>query len=206
MRFSQLNSGNKFNNDYYKRVKIFLDIYVTNFWKLSPDPSRHDRPDFVSHISPLFIKHVNKENYIGKFERTLLQRVRKCVRTHTNIYRVGAMVLAQMLRALSTLRGLRGAPEVPPLCRETQSLGQQIVWYSVLRLCIIYTHRRVGQWLPSQMLAEEVESRSYLRTVGLFRNEYRGPFSVIFSWSTVLGLYFYFLNFMHNQRMQLETE
>ena len=30
------------------------------------------------------------------------------------------------LRALSTLRGLRGAPEVPPLCRETQSLGQQI--------------------------------------------------------------------------------
>ena len=28
------------------------------------------------------------------------------------------------LRALSTLRGLRGAPEVPPLCRETQSLGQ----------------------------------------------------------------------------------
>ena len=27
------------------------------------------------------------------------------------------------LRALSTLRGLRGAPEVPPLCRETQSLG-----------------------------------------------------------------------------------
>ena len=30
------------------------------------------------------------------------------------------------LRALSSLRGLRGAPEVPPLCRETQSLGQQM--------------------------------------------------------------------------------
>ena len=30
------------------------------------------------------------------------------------------------LRALSTLRGLRGAPKVPPLCRETQSLGQQM--------------------------------------------------------------------------------
>ena len=28
---------------------------------------------------------------------------------------------------LSTLRGLRGAPEVPPLCRETQSLGQQML-------------------------------------------------------------------------------
>ena len=31
------------------------------------------------------------------------------------------------LRALSTLRGLRGAPEGPPLCRETQSLGQQML-------------------------------------------------------------------------------
>ena len=31
------------------------------------------------------------------------------------------------LRALSTLRGLRGAPAVPPLGRETQSLGQQML-------------------------------------------------------------------------------
>ena len=31
------------------------------------------------------------------------------------------------LRALSALRGLRGAPEVPPLNRETQSLGQQML-------------------------------------------------------------------------------
>ena len=31
------------------------------------------------------------------------------------------------LRTLSTLRGLKGAPEVPPLCRETQSLGQQML-------------------------------------------------------------------------------
>ena len=31
------------------------------------------------------------------------------------------------LRALSSLRGLRGALEVPPLCRETQSLGQQML-------------------------------------------------------------------------------
>ena len=31
------------------------------------------------------------------------------------------------LKALSTLGGLRGAPEVPPLCRETQSLGQQML-------------------------------------------------------------------------------
>ena len=31
------------------------------------------------------------------------------------------------LRALSTLSGLRGAPEVPPLYRQTQSLGQQML-------------------------------------------------------------------------------
>ena len=31
------------------------------------------------------------------------------------------------LRAPSFLGGLRGAPEVPPLCRETQSLGQQML-------------------------------------------------------------------------------
>ena len=31
------------------------------------------------------------------------------------------------LKALSSLRGLRGAPEVPPLSQETQSLGQQIL-------------------------------------------------------------------------------
>jgi len=31
------------------------------------------------------------------------------------------------LRALSSLRGLRGTPEVPPLCRETQSLGQHML-------------------------------------------------------------------------------
>ena len=31
------------------------------------------------------------------------------------------------LRALSSLRGLRGAPAVTPLCRETQSLGQQML-------------------------------------------------------------------------------
>ena len=31
------------------------------------------------------------------------------------------------LRALSSLRGLEGAPAVPPLCGETQSLGQQIL-------------------------------------------------------------------------------
>ena len=38
----------------------------------------------------------------------------------------GKLRVDSALKALSTLRGLRGAPEVPPLCRETQSLGQQM--------------------------------------------------------------------------------
>ena len=100
LRFSQLNSGNKFNTNYIKRVKFFLNIYVEHFWKLPPGPSRHDRPDIVSHISSLFITYVNKENYTGKFETNLLQRIRKCVRIRTSIYRVGAMVSAQMLDTL----------------------------------------------------------------------------------------------------------
>ena len=48
-----------------------------------------------------------------------------------------------VLRALSSLRGIRGAPEVPPLCRETQSLGQQIlnapVGINGLRAIIFFT-------------------------------------------------------------------
>ena len=47
------------------------------------------------------------------FKNSLLPGIQICI----HIY----------LRALSTLRGLRGAPEVPPLCRETQSLGQQML-------------------------------------------------------------------------------
>ena len=45
-------------------------------------------------------------------------------------------------RALSTLRGLRGAPEVPPLCRETQSLGQQMLnaLFSILELSTSALH------------------------------------------------------------------
>ena len=39
------------------------------------------------------------------------------LRTLTNLCR--PVRVDSALRALSSLRGLRGAPEVPPLCRET---------------------------------------------------------------------------------------
>ena len=41
-----------------------------------------------------------------------------------SIFAVRETAPANALRALSTLSGLKGAPEVPPLCRETQSLEQ----------------------------------------------------------------------------------
>ena len=44
--------------------------------------------------------------------------------------------------ALRALSSLRGAPEVPPLCRETQSLGQQM--YGKHNICIYtYTFRKI---------------------------------------------------------------
>ena len=51
--------------------------------------------------------------------------------TDSNIHSVyGEYIIFRVdsaLRALSTLRGLRGAPEVPPICRETQSLEQHML-------------------------------------------------------------------------------
>ena len=49
------------------------------------------------------------------------------VQTFMSLFGLGFVVCVQLLGALSSLRGLRGAPAVPPLCRETQSLGQQML-------------------------------------------------------------------------------
>ena len=53
------------------------------------------------------------------------------------------------LRALSTLRSLRGAPAVPPLCREPQSLGQQMLNATVgtNALNLLCTIVSGGPWL-----------------------------------------------------------
>ena len=55
---------------------------------------------------------------------------RDCVSQHnggTSVAPLKPLRDDSALRALSSLRGLRGAPEVPPLCQETQSLGQQML-------------------------------------------------------------------------------
>ena len=55
-------------------------------------------------------------------KKILLHAKEKCKGTPLKPLRVDSA-----LRALSTLRALRGAPEVPPLCLETQSLGQHML-------------------------------------------------------------------------------
>ena len=62
-----------------------------------------------------------------------------CIRyyTYTVLIPINICSPSFLLRALSSLRGLRGAPEVPPLCRETQSLGQQMLGW-LLMITISY--------------------------------------------------------------------
>ena len=55
---------------------------------------------------------------------------RDCVSRHnggTSGAPLKPLKVDSVLRALSSLRGLRGASEVPLLCPETQSLGQQML-------------------------------------------------------------------------------
>ena len=60
------------------------------------------------------------------------------------------------LRALSSLRGLRGAPEVPPLCRETQSLGQQMLerwaWMALLIAYMMAWQIQIIEWNTKTVL------------------------------------------------------
>ena len=59
------------------------------------------------------------------------------------------------LRALSSLGGLRGAPAVPPLCRETRSLAQQMLNATVG----INGLNRVGK--GKSCVRSEIFSKSY---------------------------------------------
>ena len=58
-----------------------------------------------------------------------------------------------VLRALSSRRGLRGAPEAPPLCRETQSLGQHMLGKNGLK--------KTQRWacLPIRVIASQKYSQ-----------------------------------------------
>ena len=60
-------------------------------------------------------------------------------------------------RALSSLRGLRGGPAVPPLCRETQSLGQQISDSK--------SHIFPNKWVN---YTQEIDSRAFFNFNGIW--------------------------------------
>ena len=54
------------------------------------------------------------------------------------------------LRALSSLRGLRGTPEVPPLCRETSVSRDSKCWNGGQKL-VNYSNRVVSEkWLSAE--------------------------------------------------------
>jgi len=67
------------------------------------------------------------------------------------------------MRALSTLRGLRGAPEAPPLCRETQSLRQQMLELSCENAMVGTNGLRELPLQPRETLV----SRTAIRLIGV---------------------------------------
>ena len=96
------------------------------------------------------------------------------------------------LRVLSSLRGLRGAPAVPPLCRETQSLGQQMLNATAVFLL-------TEQCLPASNIVGFVSSWKELEatlsaTEKLFR--------YVANW-TLPNLSFSFIYFFHHLRTLL---
>ena len=69
----------------------------------------------------------SQDNFVPKSSSKLTHQCRAVRSTFAVRAPLKPLRVDSVLRALSTLRGLRGAPEVPPLCRETQSLGQQML-------------------------------------------------------------------------------
>ena len=62
--------------------------------------------------------------------------------------------------SLSTLRGLRGAPEVPPLCRETQSLGQHMLEFGAVPSAV---EKVIVVWLvEARLCADKTWSDTFL--------------------------------------------
>ena len=83
--------------------------------------------DFNQFLSRNLMKAINlSKSLVYKDSWSTICCPRDCVSRTANAP-LKPLGVDSALRALSTLRGLRGAPEVPPLCRETQSLGKQML-------------------------------------------------------------------------------
>ena len=88
---------------------------------------------------------------------------RDCVSRHngsTSGAPLKSLRVDSALRALSSLRGWRGAPEVPPLCRKTQSLGQHMLNATVGINGLQHTLCTQGNF--SEVLLNPPEIRLYL--------------------------------------------
>ena len=84
------------------------------------------------------------------------------------------------LRALSSLGGLRGAPVIPPLCRETQSLGQQMLNATVDTNGLINSNVYGRITLPSSFHSFATEIATNI-TKWILLNSYL-PYEVLKKW------------------------
>ena len=75
------------------------------------------------------------------------------------------------LRALSSLRGLRGAPKVPPLCRETQSLGQHMLELSCENATV------GGTYCTTLLISTRVKIKKMIPKLDIYLNFTYSPIS-----------------------------
>ena len=97
-------------SSHHKTLNIFQENYPKSaYWKqINSGRWRHRKwRIFVSYLCQICVKFVSYLCHIA-------------CNNGFDLFRI-------FYRALSSLRGLRGAPEVPSLCGETQSLGQQML-------------------------------------------------------------------------------
>ena len=107
-------------------ILVTFNIYLQQCIKEYITVLKYNR-NTSSYMNPIVTYVAEVGNYSYQFFICL---PRDCVSRHnggTSGAPLKPLRVDSALKALSTLRGLRGAHEVPPLCRETQSLGQQML-------------------------------------------------------------------------------
>ena len=132
-------------------TKRKVTIWVLRFAPITPQQAvlnYYTSQCILSYVNPL----MPVGNYSCQF---FICFPRDCVSRHnggTSGAPLKPLRVDSALRALSTLRGLRGAPEMPPLCQETQSLGQQM-WnapFGINGLTLLHARRRENNILYSR--------------------------------------------------------
>ena len=122
-----LNFVSKSRKKNCKKVKFFLHFFIINWcflWRKKYSVNFKIGSTFIDmiHISAMEPSELEISLSLKSYKEKHL----KIVEIATMSESIFQINIWGTIKALSTLRGLRGAPEAPPLCRETQSLGQQM--------------------------------------------------------------------------------